>query len=83
MPVLNKHDIVKLVTGGPDMVVENLTEDGALCTWFDGAKDKKRTFHPDLLIKTVSPKLSNLELARRIAFILARAERNPSEAAQI
>lgn len=75
---LKEHDIVQLVTGGPAMAVETLTENGAMCIWFDGPKLKERRFHPGLL-KKCDNGLSGPELARRIAFVLARAEH--SEAA--
>lgn len=39
MEKLKKGDIVKLISGGPEMVVEEVGENGEVnCQWFSGSK---------------------------------------------
>jgi uncharacterized protein YodC (DUF2158 family) len=45
-------DVVKLKTGGHDMTVEAITEDGVTCTWSDGKQLRSRTINPALLAKS-------------------------------
>ncbi len=39
-------DVVKLKSGGPEMTVEGVTDDGqkAICTWFAGNKPDRKAF---------------------------------------
>ncbi len=42
--------VVKLRTGGPEMVVEDIRDDDAVCcVWFAGNEVKRDTFHPKAL----------------------------------
>ncbi len=43
-------DVVCLKSGGPDMSVEQVTNDEIVCIWFDeGRRIKERAFDPRLL----------------------------------
>ena len=43
-------DVVCLKSGGPNMNVDHVSEDGIVCVWFDvGCRAKERTFDPRLL----------------------------------
>jgi uncharacterized protein YodC (DUF2158 family) len=39
-------DVVRLKSGGPDMVIQEIDEVNgtAVCRWFDGKKDKREEF---------------------------------------
>lgn len=44
-------DVVKLKSGGKAMTVENIEEDGVMCSWFD----KKQVLRQKLKIETIEP----------------------------
>jgi uncharacterized protein YodC (DUF2158 family) len=50
---IKKNDVVQLKSGGPDMTVARLEtiegEVNAVCGWFDGKKDKLKTFPTGML----------------------------------
>jgi uncharacterized protein YodC (DUF2158 family) len=49
--------VVTLKSGGPDMVMDRLAEDGSfVCAWFDGKRLKKEAFRPETLNVTRKPR---------------------------
>lgn len=47
--------VVRLKSGGPDMTVESVDDDGEiLCTWFQGADALSRSFRAEALKKAES-----------------------------
>src|SRR5580700_5555729 len=43
-------EVVKLKSGGHEMTVQEITEDGAKCIWSEGKRVRSESFHPTLLI---------------------------------
>ncbi len=41
---ISPGDIVQLKSGGPEMTVEWIDEQVAMCAWFDGKKNYKEQF---------------------------------------
>lgn len=57
---LNRGDLVKLKSGGPEMVIDSI-ESGAdamvaVCVWFEGTKTRKDSFGFHLLERVEKPK---------------------------
>ena len=48
-------DVVKLKSGGHEMTVQEVTEDGTKCIWSDGKRVRSESFHPTLLIARDAP----------------------------
>jgi uncharacterized protein YodC (DUF2158 family) len=48
-------EVVKLKSGGHEMTVQEITEDGAKCVWSDGKRVRSESFHPTLLIAREAP----------------------------
>jgi uncharacterized protein YodC (DUF2158 family) len=48
-------EVVKLKSGGHEMTVQEITEDGAKCIWSDGKRVRSESFHPTLLIARDAP----------------------------
>ena|SRR6266849_8296110 len=48
-------EVVKLKSGGHEMTVQEITEDGAKCIWSDGKRVRSELFHPTLLIARSAP----------------------------
>ena len=46
---MNKGDVVQLKSGGPIMTVEEVSEGGVFCIWFDGKKKCSDTSNPATL----------------------------------
>ncbi len=44
MTDIKAGDLVRLKAGGPDMVVEAVTGNRAICVWFDKAKHNSESF---------------------------------------
>ncbi len=43
-------DVVTLKSGGHEMTVKEITEEGVKCIWSDGKLTRSETFHPTMLI---------------------------------
>lgn len=65
-------DRVRLNSGGPELTVRNVDGDSISCDWFDGATLRQKVFDKRQLV-SASRQMTNLELARRIAFIFNSA----------
>ncbi len=63
---------VRLNSGGPELTVRDVDGDSVSCDWFDGATLRQKAFDKRQLV-TASSQMTNLELARRIAFIFNSA----------
>src|SRR3977135_1912720 len=48
-------EVVKLKSGGHEMTVQEIMEDGAKCIWSDGKRVRSESFHPTLLIARGAP----------------------------
>jgi uncharacterized protein YodC (DUF2158 family) len=48
-------EVVKLKSGGHEMTVQEITEDGAKCIWSEGKRVRSESFHPTLLIARGAP----------------------------
>jgi uncharacterized protein YodC (DUF2158 family) len=48
-------EVVTLQSGGHEMTVQEISEDGAKCIWSDGNRVRSESFHPTLLIARGAP----------------------------
>jgi uncharacterized protein YodC (DUF2158 family) len=46
--------LVMLKSGGPEMTVESVGENGVVCIWFDGKRRARDTFPPEVLKRKTS-----------------------------
>jgi uncharacterized protein YodC (DUF2158 family) len=58
--------IVVLKSGGPDMTVASIGEDGVICVWFEGKRCTRKTFEPETLSRRPkAPKNITFKIAGR------------------
>jgi uncharacterized protein YodC (DUF2158 family) len=55
MADLKIGEVVTLKSGGHEMTVQEITEDGARCIWSEGKRVRSESFHPTLLIARGAP----------------------------
>jgi uncharacterized protein YodC (DUF2158 family) len=67
---------VQLKTGGPKLSVRSVGEDEITVEWFEGEKLRKHSFLPVQLQLVPEREMSDLEVARRAAFVLDQAARS-------
>jgi uncharacterized protein YodC (DUF2158 family) len=51
MTPFNRGDVVRLKSGGPDMVVDEEQGEEYICVWLDKNKKYRESFHRDFLMK--------------------------------
>jgi len=68
-------DLVQLNSGGFEFTVGSVVNDQVTVNWCEGKKLRTKSFHASMLQRPPSSKSSELEVARRIAFVLAKAAR--------
>jgi uncharacterized protein YodC (DUF2158 family) len=68
-------DLVQLKSGSPNLTVRSVEGTEILVEWFEGEKPKKHAFHVAQLELAPQKTFSDLELARRISFILQKGAR--------
>lgn len=59
MPNFNEGDVVRLISGGPEMTITSVGRDTILCVWFEKAIIgvhclHTETFQPNTLLKIVT-----------------------------
>jgi uncharacterized protein YodC (DUF2158 family) len=67
--------LVVLNSGGPELTVHSMEGDKIKVCWFEGVKLKEHVFSKSELKPATERKLSDLESARRVAFVLNRGAR--------
>jgi uncharacterized protein YodC (DUF2158 family) len=71
-PTFSIGGLVQLKSGGPNLTIRSIEGDGITVEWFEGEKLKKHSFLSAQLQLVPEKKLSDLEIARRIAFVLRK-----------
>jgi uncharacterized protein YodC (DUF2158 family) len=67
---------VQLKTGGPKLSIRSVGKDEITVEWFEGDKLRKHSFLPAQLQLVPEEVMSDLELARGVAFILQKGARS-------
>ncbi len=73
-PKFTTGDLVQLKSGGPEMTVGQTDGATVYCDWSEGGKTRSRSFLAGQLVFSES-KQSDLELSRRIAYLLDKGVR--------
>jgi uncharacterized protein YodC (DUF2158 family) len=71
-PRFQKGEVVRLNSGGPDMTVREEKKGVVVCDWSEGNKTRRESYYSEQL-SPAATELSDIERARRIAFILRQA----------
>jgi uncharacterized protein YodC (DUF2158 family) len=72
---------VRLKSGGPEMTVREVKKGVVTCDWHEGSKTRRETYFAQQLVSTERT-LDNIEVARRILFILNRGAREADPASE-